>query len=358
MLIERYLMRLFLPTFAVAMLFFAFIVELADVFGNIFRYVQNGVSILAVVKIQWLYFPKSLVLGMPIACVFAATYILGTLQVRYELLGFFSCGIGISRVAIPLIVMAALISLSSFATNELAAVSWLRQKEAAIDLATGRPPPVSSSDMVIYDKARHRIWRAGFYNNQNEEIQNLTIVQRLPDSTVTGIVIAGLAKWQTNHWKLFNTKTTTIGADDQIALKNAAEIDDSSYDLRPQSFRGQDTPIDTQDLGDAWLDVERRKATGVTFRKEQTRYYERFSFAFTPLVVTLLAISAGRRFRKHVLLLSLLVSLGLAITYYVVQLVAALMSTLGVLPPIVGAWTGCVLFLTVGAGLLWRSETV
>jgi len=358
MLSDRYIIKMFFPTFILSLCMFAFIVELADVFSNIFKYLQNNVAILDVATIQLLYLPKSFVIGMPIACIFSASFVMGTLQVRYEILGFFSSGFSLVRMIIPLLVLGMLVSISSFVLNEFVAIKALKQKESAVDKALGRMGPMTSAGKVVYEKGKQRIWRAGFYNHENLEIQKITIVQRDAEGGIVRIDYADNALWVENHWSLRKIQRTNFLPNGEIELKILETLDEPDYDLPPQTFRGAEEPIDSLELGDAWLLVERRIATGMTYRMEQTRYYERFSFAFTPLVVTLLAVTAGRKFRKHVLILSLLVSLGLAIAYYVIQMIAVLMATLGFIPSFIGAWTGFILFLGIGVFLLWYNEKV
>jgi len=358
MTLFKYILRLFIPAFFLSLLFFVFIVELADVFSNIFKYVETQVPWPVIFKIQYLYLPKAMVLSMPIACVFTASFILGTLQVRFELLGFFASGINLPKVVLPLLIFSAFASFSSFTINEQYGVPWLREKDSIVDKAIGRSGPTSNTEAVVYEKNKNRIWRAGFFDGEQNTINLLKVVQRDPSGQMVSLIEANQAIWIKDHWKLMLVTKTILDDPSGIKIQNSTELDDPLINLSPKSFIGKDQPVDSLDLSQAWLLIERRKSTGMNFREELTRYYERYSFAFTPLVVTLLALSAGRSFRKHVLLMSLLVSLGLAVLYYVIQMIAVLFATLGVLPPIVGAWTGCFLFLIIGTGLLWATQRV
>jgi lipopolysaccharide export system permease protein len=62
----------------------------------------------------------------------------------------------------------------------------------------------------------------------------------------------------------------------------------------------------------------------------------------------------GGRFRKNILLMSLLTSLGAAVLFYVSEMITMMMAKLGYIPPFVGAWFPVMMFIVVG-GLLLRS---
>jgi lipopolysaccharide export system permease protein len=55
----------------------------------------------------------------------------------------------------------------------------------------------------------------------------------------------------------------------------------------------------------------------------------------------------GSRFRKNILLMSLLVSLSLAVVYYIAGLISGLLATSGMIPPWAGAWAAFVIFVVL-----------
>ena len=51
-LLQRYLLKLFIPTFVVAMLFFILLLQLGDLFANVVAYLQNGAQFKDIVKVM------------------------------------------------------------------------------------------------------------------------------------------------------------------------------------------------------------------------------------------------------------------------------------------------------------------
>jgi lipopolysaccharide export system permease protein len=99
------------------------------------------------------------------------------------------------------------------------------------------------------------------------------------------------------------------------------------------------------------------ETSGLPFRAPLTDFYERFSFAFTPLVVALIASGVGGRFKKNILLYSLLIALGLSVAYYVTQMISGILAGLGYIAPALGAWLGVGLFAAAGILLLRHART-
>jgi lipopolysaccharide export system permease protein len=74
-------------------------------------------------------------------------------------------------------------------------------------------------------------------------------------------------------------------------------------------------------------------------------------------VVMILSISMGGRFKKNILLMSLLSSLGSAVIFYVMEMITMMMAKLGYIPPVYGAWFPVAAFIIIGIFLLRGAKT-
>jgi lipopolysaccharide export system permease protein len=86
-------------------------------------------------------------------------------------------------------------------------------------------------------------------------------------------------------------------------------------------------------------------------------YYHRYSFSTVSLVVMILSISMGGRFKKNILLMSLLASLIAAVIFYVSEMISMMMARLGYIPPFMGAWFPVLVFIVLGILLLRNAKT-
>ncbi len=114
MILDKYLLRQFLPIFIIAVSMFVFLLLLIDLFSNLVRYLNNEVPFTMIMKISLYFIPKSFSYAMPISLLFAAAYTLGDLFARNELTTIFSSGVPFWRFSISLIIVGLAASVFSF----------------------------------------------------------------------------------------------------------------------------------------------------------------------------------------------------------------------------------------------------
>ncbi|GHU40988.1 hypothetical protein FACS1894190_08560 [Spirochaetia bacterium] len=129
------------------------------------------------------------------------------------------------------------------------------------------------------------------------------------------------------------------------------------YNEDPEIFRRSAVePADLNARDTAGLVRDLRQA-GLPFLKALADYYHRFSFSSVSFIVVILSISMGGRFRKNIMLMSLLTSLSVAVVFYIMEMISMMMARLGMIPPIVGAWFPVFFFTGVGVILVKYSKT-
>jgi lipopolysaccharide export system permease protein len=122
-------------------------------------------------------------------------------------------------------------------------------------------------------------------------------------------------------------------------------------------FRRRAVNIEELRARDVGLLVRDLRSSGLPFYQAQASYYHRYSFATTSLIVMILSISMGGRFRKNILLMSLFTSLVVAVVYYVAEMLCMTMAGLNIIAPVVGAWFPVLLFIFIGLLLLRSAKT-
>src|SRR5215510_14412445 len=114
MILDRYLVRQFIPIFFVASAMFILILILIDLFANLVRYLNYEVPFSVIFQISIYYIPKSFSYALPISLLFAAAYTLGDLYARNELTTVFSSGIPFPRFSNSMVMIGLLASVFSF----------------------------------------------------------------------------------------------------------------------------------------------------------------------------------------------------------------------------------------------------
>lgn len=354
--LQLMLLRGFLPVLLVALTFFVTILQLVDLFENITGYIDREVPFHEVFRVQLLYLPRSLHFALPMGLLFAASFALGTLYSRNELIAVFGSGVSLRAFVLPLVLVGLVISAGAFLFEEYVVIDTLREKNRLerelLNISSSR----SNSNVTRIGSGSRRLYHADFFNDETATLSAVILVQRDEQGEIELIVNARTAVWTGEIWEAQSARIFER-LPDGMRERFSSRESLSGFDLPPQAFRRVGRDIDEMRLEEARLWIDSQRQAGLPFREDLTTYHERFSFSLTPFIVVLIATAVGGRFRKNILLMSLLVSLSVSVGYYVVQLISGLLAFSGRISPITGAWAGVALFVLLGMLLLRLSRT-
>lgn len=350
------LLRAFIPVLFIALTFFLTILQLVDIFQNITRYIDLEVPFAEVLRVQLLYLPKSLHYSLPMALLFAVAFTLGTLYSNNELIAVLGTGVSLRGFVMPLIVAGILLSAGAFFFEENVVIDTLRRKNELERELLNVSQSASNSNVTRLDNGTAVVYHADYYNDATESLSGALIVGRNESGEIESIVSARSARWTGEGWEVQSGRIFRW-EDGELVERFANREVIPSLDLDPAAFRRRGKDIDELRLREAQEWIQSQRDAGLPYREDLTKYHERFSFALTPFIVVLISSAIGGRFRKNILLMSLLVSLTVSVVYYVIQMVAGLIAYSGFLSPIFGAWAGFLVFFVVGVSLFRLSRT-
>ncbi|POQ98230.1 hypothetical protein AU468_14055 [Alkalispirochaeta sphaeroplastigenens] len=367
-LLCRYLLGTFLWTLFISLSFFVLIVQLVELFAHLVQYLDLEVPLSRILQVQLLFLPQAVTYALPMALLFAVAFTLGSFYAHNELVAVFGGGLPLWRFVLPLITLGVLLSAGLFLFTEFVSIESLRQKNALSRELLHITRTHSNTDITVRDPRGRFIYSAEYYNDRAESLSRVTVIERDDQGRFRRRISAATGRWKGEHWiweegVLFTLGNSSVSDDpgasgdsqavDGIEARPFETLSESVFTQPPGSFRRITQDIDEMRLREAreWAGTLRN--AGQPFRKALTDYYSRYSYALTPLVVVLLSSSLGGKFRKNILLMSLLVSLVVTVVYYVSSMILGLMAGNGLISPLAGAWAGVGIFGLLGV-LLFR----
>ncbi|SIQ00469.1 lipopolysaccharide export system permease protein [Alkalispirochaeta americana] len=353
---SRYLLRCFLSTLIISLSFFVLIVQLVELFANLVQYLDLDVPLRAILHVQVLFLPQAVIYALPMALLFAVAFTLGSLYAHNELVAVFGGGLPLWKFTLPLIILGVALSAGLFFFTERVGIESLRRKNELSRELLHVTRTHSNTDITLRDPRGRYIYSAEYYNDRTKSLSRVTVVERDRQGKFQRRISATTGRWNGEHWiweegVLFSLQESESG--EIIEAEPFETLSEPVFVQPPQSFRRITQDIDEMELRDAREWVITLRNAGQPFRKALTDYYSRYSYALTPLVVVLLSSSLGGKFRKNILLMSLLVSLVVTVVYYVSSMILGLMAGTGLISPLAGAWAGVGLFGLLGV-LLFR----
>lgn len=357
--LDRLVLRTFFPVFLIALVFFVLIIQLVDLFSNLVRFLNAGATWFDIGLVQLLYLPKGVSFALPIAVLFAASFALGTLYGNNELIAVFSAGVSLVRFVLPVLAMGLLLSVGWYFFQEEVVIETYHRKNEMTQRLLSVNRSTSQSDVTVFSRENNIIYSADYYNSDTQTLSGLILIQRNEQDQFTRRINAEWARWNEDHWVLHNVQLFENDGNNasELTLNRSNELPMPELTTVPETFRRSNREIDELTRREALQRINNLRQAGLDHRWELTSYHNRFAFALTPFIVAMLSSAIGGRFRKNVLLMSLLVSLALSVLYYVFGMIFELLAVSGTLRPLVGAWASTVTFFIAGTLLLANART-
>jgi lipopolysaccharide export system permease protein len=354
MILDRYLVKQFIPIFLIALSMFILLLSLIDLFANLWRYLNYEVSAREILRVSLYYLPKSFSYALPISLLFAAAYTLGDLYARNELTSVFSSGIPFWRFSMSLLLIGLFASFFSFFFDDRVVIPTLKMKNDLAQILLHQQRTENNSDIVIKARNGQLTYSVDYYDHNARVLNGISIIEQDKNGRLLSLVRSPRAIWTEDHWEFANP---VIYEWRQGLLRISPLGQTDAYREQPDTFRRNMVTVEDLSARDAGLLVRDLRAAGLPFIEALSEYYHRFSFPTASFVVMILSISMGGRFKKNILLMSLLASLASAVVFYVMEMISMMMAKLGYIPPFIGAWFPVIVFIFLGFFLLRSAKT-
>ncbi|MCL2479352.1 MAG: LptF/LptG family permease [Treponema sp.] len=354
MILDRYLIKQYLPIFLVSLFMFILLVLLIDLFANLWRFLNNDVPMMDILRVSFYYLPKSFSYALPVSLLFASAYTLGDLYSRNELTSIFSSGIPFWRFSLSLLFIGIIASLFTFFFDDRVVIPTLKMKNDLTQTLLHQTRTENNSDIVIKARNGDIIYSVDYFDNTAGILNGISIIQKDADGRLVSLIRANRAVWNGEYWE-FNNPVIYEWVDGIFTIRNMESTDE--YREPPDTFRRNMVNPEDLNVKDAGGLVQDLRAAGLPVTNALSEYYHRFSFPTACFIVMILSISMGGRFRKNILLMSLLSSLSAAVLFYVMDMISMMMSKLGYIAPFIGAWFPVFVFIAAGLLLLRAAKT-
>ena len=358
--LRNMILRQFYPVFFVTIIFFIVLLQLVDLFGNLWQFLNNQVPLGSIFYVSLLYMPKCISFALPIALLFAISYTLGNLYANNELIAIFGSGISLLKFTFPLLLTGIIFCFASFYFEDRIVIPTYKLKNSISMELMGLKPSFSNTNVTIISGNGEVIYNLDYYNDESLTMSNIIVIHRTTDGRFISRLDSESARWDESKaiWKFQKCRFFQWDENrEYIEEINMNSYETPIYNETPDTFRRVTRNVDEMSIKDAKEWIQSLKKAGLPYRDALTDYYQRFSFALTPFIVAMISCALGGKFKKNILLMSLLSSLILSVVYYVIQMITALMSKIGYIPPFAGAWISVIIFLLIGIGLFRTAKT-
>ena len=347
---------------------------LAITVGALFELVrlisEKNLPVLIATQVLLERLPSFLVLSFPMATLFATLLAYGRLSSNSELTALRSVGVTSTRMIIPALVLAFLMTNLTFLFNDVLVPRSNRSAEVTLSNALGAAIASEKGDDIIYSRFG-RLEQAD--GSTKKGLQQLFYAGTFRDGTMINVTLldfsrvgftqmlqAETAEWNENEakWEFLNGQILTLTPSGSTT---SADFDRYLYPLSAAPIRIAQLPKDARNMTVAEaLQAEQLLQNSGDLkgaRKLQVRIQEKFTFPMACLVFGLIGASLGakpnnRTNRGQGFALSIVMIL----TYYLLASSFSALGVKGTLTPILAAWSPIMICLG-GGGFLLRQAS-
>jgi lipopolysaccharide export system permease protein len=353
---DRYVLGQFLPALGFAILSFVALFLALEFLDKLSRFLDHGASAWTLFRFFAWRIPYILVMMMPIAVLLATFLTLGQMARFRELAAIATSGESLARVALPILLVAGLCSLGSFALGELvvpgANVERDRILEQEIDKVP--PPPHDERTDVTVRGQGGLVYVVRLYFVPQRRMHDVSIY-RYESGRLTRRIDARLGEWDGGAWVLRQGFDRTFGAD---SVERARPFDR----LRFASMEGPEDfgspPDDPDELGyfDLRRYLVRAAARGAEVGTLKTKLHVKLAFPLANLIVAVIGCALAMELRTPTPALSFGLSVSIAFAYFGVLRFFQILGEGAVLPPWLAGWAPALLFGASAAFLYYRLQ--
>jgi lipopolysaccharide export system permease protein len=353
---DRYLLKQFLKVFFFSVLTFIIIYVVVDTFEEIDNFIDHDAKILDIIPYYVYALPFILTYIVPVALLLATVFSMGILARRNEITAFIASGVSLVRVATPIFILALLISGGStwFNDSVVTRANRLHKDIQRYKIEKRSRPNPNLRENFHYLGEKGFVYLASRYNHENRTLYDV-VVQQFNRNTLVRRIDAKRAVWKTGAWqflsgfdRVFSGANENVKAFDKLTM---AELEED-----PLNFAEEVIDQENMNLGQLSNYIKKVRNSGGDTERYQTDLYFKFSYPLAGSIFVLMGVAFASGKRKQSIATGFGVTLVISFLYYGVLRVGQTLGYNGVIPPLLAAQLGNLVFLVVGVGLLTKAN--
>jgi len=346
-IIPRYMLRHYIPVFAVSVVAFVGIYLVVDFFEKIEPMLDRKLPWVEIYAYFLSKIPLILTQGIPMATILAVIITLGLLKRNRELIAMETAGINPAYYVSSLIGIGLVLACLHFSVNEFLVRPLNAKLQDTWDVKVKqKKPPVWWNPENMWYREGNTIYQIRLYDRRAVSMERVSIFFLDPQFHLLQRLDARRIFWNGEAW---------IAEDGLVVRFKGATTDEDWFQRRklelnvvPQDFSGRG--VVPEELG--WVDllnyIEKIEEEGYTSTPYRVELYQRLALPFATFILALLGIAVGLRQGLHQgVAAGVGISMAVAFSFLVVSSVGSGLAAAGSVPPFLGVWAGNIIFISL-----------
>jgi len=365
-ILDEYVVREFLGIFVMVLSGFVLLMLVFTFFDLVGDIIRNHIPLMTVGAYLVNLTPDMLYQIAPLAVLIAVLVTFGVLNRNSEITAMKATGISLYRLVIPIVSIAAILSIGLFLFDQYYLPQANRRQEALRNIIKGRPPQtvLHPEHNWIFGQPRTgepgRIFYYQFYDPDHKEFANLSVFEFDPSTfSITRRIVASRVYWDGNNdiWRFQNGWVRDMKGAETTGYREFTQLTFSEIHEDPGYFTKENWQSQEMSFGQLNSYINDLRQSGFDTMRLRVALWHKLAYPLIAVVMAVLAIPFALSMGRRGSLTAIAVAIGVALAYFVVNGTFEAMGNVNYLPAALAAWSSDVLFALVGGYLLLRTST-
>ena len=322
----------------------------------ILDYSGPGIDTLVYLLLNIPYFVS--IVGAP-ALMFSVAFTIAMFSRNKELSVVLAAGRSFLRTLMPISIFTLFFSVFLFFFNEYIAYPAYYESMNKLQLLKEDTAYTREMGRVnFHGKLGNIYYHAGLYEVENNLIHQAHMVETDANGQVVKVIKSDYAIPIEGNWILLKGSVKDFFHDTNSGegTEKIRAFDMIRYDFKADAefYRKISQNFDEMNIFNIKDELEARKKRGAKYREYQVELYWHYSFPFVCFFIVFIGGILGAQVKKGAMSMSIGISTGLTIGYYMIMFFGKSLANNGSLPPMLGAWMANIVFGIITGIILWR----
>ncbi|MFQ5693532.1 MAG: LPS export ABC transporter permease LptG [Nitrospinota bacterium] len=353
-LLTRYVGSQFLRILWVSLLAFLTIYLIVEFFERVDDFLEKSAPLTAMIAYFAYKIPEIVMQVGPAAILLSSVFSLLILGRNNEITAMRACGLSLYRLALPILVWGAIGSLALFLAGEYLLPITNRKVNQIVQVHIRKRPPkwVIRKNNIWYRSENRIIWHIQSFDPDRNLLKNVTLYRLSPSGRILERVDAKTVQWDGRGWAFRNGRHRKFSSQGITETEGFAEAR-ALVTERPEDFKQIKKEPGEMNLGEMRDYIRGLRANGVDDTKYVVDMNAKLAYPLVGLIMALVGIPFSLKTgRSGGLARSLVLTLVIGFSYFILFYTGVSLGHAGTLPPFVAAWSTNIIFLAAGAYLM------
>ena len=365
-ILDKYVVREFLNIFFLVLAGFVVLILVFTIFDLLKDILSHNISWFTVGAYLINLTPSMLYQITPLAVLIAVLVTFGVLNRNSEIIAMKACGISLYRLVVPVVSIAAILSVSLFLFDQFYLPQANRKQEALRNIIKGRPAQtvLRPEQNWIFGQPHpgepDRIFYYQFFDPDRDEFANLSLFEFNPATfALSRRIFATRAVWDPSSasWRFLNGWQRDISGANVTEFREFQQTAFPEIHEAPSYFKKE--KLQSQEMNFGQLDryISDLRQSGFDTMRLRVELWHKLAYPLMAIVMAALAIPFALSMGRRGSLTGIAVAIAVTLAYFVVDGLFGALGDVNYLPAALAAWSSDLLFGLVGGYLLLRTPT-